>query len=90
MTSVGYQAPELDAEQNLETSFVENASNSGLYDFTIKRKLETTDEDDFVIPTETEFVVGWVIKTTSPVITFKHNNGGNFKVTLPDMPEPAV
>lgn len=74
----------------METTFVENATNSDLYDVTIKRKLETSDSFDFVIPTETEFTVGWVAQTTTATITSKHNRGGNTKVTVPAMPEPVT
>ena len=62
--SAGYQYPTTDYINNLTATFTE--VNESWLEVEIKRPLDTEDLQDFVIPTNESFEVGWAIRYQSP------------------------
>ena len=58
MTSTGFAAPEIDSSQDLTTR-VEMDSDFEFIYYTIRRQLDTSDSDDFVVPLDKEFEMAW-------------------------------
>ena len=58
--SAGYQYPSSDTIDNLEATFTE--INESWIEVLIKRPLDTEDSQDYVLPTNTEFKIGWAIR----------------------------
>ena len=72
--SAGYQYPSSDTVDHIETSPTwTQDTNDGSLTVTFKRLLDTEDSEDFVIPVDTEFDLGWAIRTTSAVLTSYHD-----------------
>ena len=68
--SSGYQFPSTDDTDNLTSTFTENGN---LLTVVITRDLDTEDSDDYVIPSNTSWYMGWAIKTTSATLNQIHD-----------------
>ena len=77
MTSAGYRSPNTDSSENFVSTTWSTVSGGKKVD--IKRKLDTNDSKDYVIPTDTYFDLGWAVNTSTSTITNKHNKKGNFR-----------
>ena len=78
--SSGYQYPSTDTSDDLTATFTDvDSANTYVL---IERDLDTNDAQDYVIPTDTEFTIGWAVLTTSSTMTSQHNRDGSFKKTI--------
>ena len=78
--SSGYMSPSSDGVSDLDAQFVDIGNN--LLEVTIVRSLDTSDSQDYVLPAEQEFNLGWAIKTTSAIMSSKHDKAGSFVALL--------
>ena len=81
MTSVGYATPTEDSgagDIDLDTADADN----GWITLNLSRSLDTGDDNDYVMPLDTEFPVSWALHTTSNDITQYHDQRGSFTVYL--------
>ena len=46
------------------------------------RQLDTEDPEDFVLPMDTAFTIGWAVLTDSATLTTKHNQAGSFTAMI--------
>ena len=75
MVSIGNGAPEVDDQQDLEAWFRDLPS--GQLEVKLRRQLDTGDfKNDYVLPIEKEFDLGWAVHTSSSDITEYHTNRG--------------
>ena len=91
--SLGYQYPKTDAIDSLTSKFTDKDSTNTYV--LIERDLDTNDSQDYVIPTEKSFSIGWALSTYTSEVTNVHNKHGSFRLTLcpdgcPDMVPDAA
>ena len=93
--SIGYAPPQKDEIENLqgETKFNNDAETGETsVTFTARRKLDTGDaEEDFVIPLDEEFTLGYAYNPESSELSFfnKHEIAGSVVITLPSDGSPV-
>jgi len=80
----GYGAPTLDAQQDL--TFQVKSVEAGYSTVEARRKLDTGDAKDFVIPLDSEFKGAYAYNSNSNVVTKKHTVRGAavFRLTESD------
>lgn len=79
--SIGYITPIEDPNKDITGTY--RLFEDGSARFTIYRKFDTKDENDFVMPIGDEFTLGYAINTSSNKQSSKHNKAGSTTVTIP-------
>uniref|UniRef100_A0A7S3I477 DOMON domain-containing protein n=1 Tax=Favella ehrenbergii TaxID=182087 RepID=A0A7S3I477_9SPIT len=82
MTSRGFRSPLKDNRNNLTHSWAKNEQN-GYHVVTVRRALDTGDENDYVIPLDTKFDMSWAVNTSTSSISSYHSKRGSFTAYLP-------
>ena len=85
MTSQGYTKPANDKTKNLSCK---HEYKDGEVHFTVKRKLDTGDSNDFVIQTDQKWELGYAFKKGTHEIQ-KHSKAGHEYITLPSDGKPT-
>ena len=84
LTSEGYREPTPDVTNNIydkaETD-VDSNSDGGVT-YTFKRRLDTYDSDDYVLPLDNSFRLGWAFHPSSASDSSKHRTAGSTSITL--------
>lgn len=78
--SVGEVEPKNDAQDDIEFKFRDVDADN--VEVQILRKLDTEDVEDFLIPVDQRFTIGWVVNTASADLAKEHNRDGGMSVTL--------
>ena len=79
--SAGYQYPSTDTTDDLTVAPFNNLGG-GILEVTITRDLDTGDSQDYVIPADADFTMGWAINSVSDTLTEKHDQAGSFTLNL--------
>ena len=61
---------------------------NGIVKFVMRRKFDTGDAKDFVVPEDEEFVIGWALNELYSDETFRHSRAGSVRVTIPAAAPP--
>ena len=86
MVSIGNGQPEIDGQQDLEAWFRDLPS--GQLEVKLRRQLDTGDLiNDYVLPVEQEFDLGWAVHTSSSDISQYHSNRGAVQFAIASPPE---
>ena len=79
--STGYISPPIDSDKNLQATF--RFFEGGFIRFTIKRALDTGDsQNDFLLPLEKSFELGWAVNSDTNNLLKKHNSAGGLTAVL--------
>lgn len=86
--SQGYISPAEDGQNNLDATF--RFFEGDQIRFTITRALDTGDsEQDYLVPVDQEFDLGWAINYKNNEILNKHNEAGGLSLVLNSSGAPA-